>query len=66
MCGYACMQCGACKGAQAAIAPKVPCTVCGMLNDPRRKSCEGCGAILEDITPGVAMRYHERRSNGIR
>ncbi len=66
MCGYACMQCGACKGTRAGIVPKVPCTACGALNDPGRELCESCGAPLEDITPGIALRYHERREDGLR
>ena len=51
-CGYACMNCGKCRG----ILPKpifVPkCIACGHENPFGSERCEACGASLE-LKPGI-------------
>lgn len=51
-CGYACMNCGKCRG----ILPKpiyVPkCITCGYDNPFGSVECENCGASLE-LKPGI-------------
>ncbi|MCI2242528.1 zinc-ribbon domain-containing protein [Adlercreutzia faecimuris] len=51
-CGYACMNCGQCRG----VLPKpilVPrCVACGHENPRGSRACEACGASLE-LRPGV-------------
>lgn len=51
-CGYACMNCGKCRG----ILPKpilVPrCVACGYDNPRGSATCAACGASLE-LRPGI-------------
>lgn len=58
MCGYACVNCGRCRGE----APKfvveqndIPgyCRECGHLNRPSATACASCGAVLQN---SVALR----------
>ena len=52
MCGYACVNCGRCRGEVSAFASsmdKVPgyCAACGTLNGPSAKTCSTCGAVVD-------------------
>lgn len=52
MCGYACVNCGRCRGETSAFAAsmdRVPgyCTECGTLNGPSAKVCSACGASVD-------------------
>ena len=52
MCGYACVNCGRCRGETSAFAAsmdRVPgyCTACGTLNGPSAKTCASCGAEID-------------------
>ena len=52
MCGYACVNCGRCRGETSAFAAsmdRVPgyCAACGTLNGPSAKTCASCGAEID-------------------
>ncbi len=54
MCGYACCNCGKCRGEASkhlASLEHVPgfCRECDFLNNPTAAVCKSCGASLADI-----------------
>lgn len=51
-CGYACINCGKCRGVlpKPILVPK--CLECGYDNELGSATCEKCGASLE-LRPGI-------------
>ena len=61
MCGYACVNCGRCKGEAPAFSidlENVPgyCAACGTINGPLDEACGECGAALDGGTSSRRMR----------
>ena len=55
MCGYACINCGKCKGEVKNPLGPGPCTFCGAQNDPASARCSACGKRLLPM-PGQSMK----------
>ncbi|MBC2889415.1 zinc-ribbon domain-containing protein [Gordonibacter massiliensis (ex Traore et al. 2017)] len=45
-CGYACVNCGKCKGESRPLMKPGECPVCHEANPPERRTCSKCGSPL--------------------
>lgn len=52
-CGYACVNCGKCKGVVRDVTPEGYCPACKFQNDTSSEFCTQCGMRLPQA-PGAA------------
>lgn len=63
MCGYACINCGRCKGESRFTIAVGLCGFCGERNDPHAMRCASCGKRLTP-PPGQSFSARQMREAG--